>query len=104
MLTKLWVIVLVPLRTMMWRLSHGTYSQHQYQLNEGIGPLEQHNHRLEGVFSRISSGLRINKAGDDAAGLAVAENLAAEQQSLRQAAQNTNDGIFRHSDRRRRDE
>jgi flagellin len=58
-----------------------------------LGHLNNTNSRLEGAFSRISSGLRINKAGDDAAGLAVAENLAAEQQSLRQAARNTNDGI-----------
>jgi flagellin len=58
-----------------------------------LGHLNRTNGRLESTFSRISSGLRINKAGDDAAGLAVAENLAAEQQSLRQAARNTNDGI-----------
>lgn len=58
-----------------------------------LGHLNRTNHNLESTFSRISSGLRINKAGDDAAGLAVAENLAAEQQSLRQAARNTNDGI-----------
>jgi flagellin len=58
-----------------------------------LGHLNRTNGNLESTFSRISSGLRINKAGDDAAGLAVAENLAAEQQSLRQAARNTNDGI-----------
>jgi len=58
-----------------------------------LGHLNGTNRNLESTFSRISSGLRINKAGDDAAGLAVAENLAAEQQSLRQAARNTNDGI-----------
>jgi flagellin len=58
-----------------------------------LGHLNRTNKHLESTFSRISSGLRINKAGDDAAGLAVAENLAAEQQSLRQAARNTNDGI-----------
>jgi len=58
-----------------------------------LGHLNRTNHHLESTFSRISSGLRINKAGDDAAGLAVAENLAAEQRSLRQAARNANDGI-----------
>lgn len=58
-----------------------------------LGHLNRTNKNLESTFSRISSGLRINKAGDDAAGLAVAENLAAEQQSLRQAARNANDGI-----------
>ncbi len=58
-----------------------------------LGHLNRTNANLESTFSRISSGLRINKAGDDAAGLAVAENLAAEQHSLRQAAPYTNDGI-----------
>jgi len=58
-----------------------------------LGHLNRSNTRLEETFGRISSGLRITKAGDDAAGLAVAENLAAEQQSLHQAARNTNDGI-----------
>ena len=58
-----------------------------------LGHLNRTSGNLESTFSRISSGLRINKAGDDAAGLAVAENLATEQQSLRQAARNTNDGI-----------
>jgi flagellin len=58
-----------------------------------LGHLNKTNGNLESTFSRISSGLRINKAGDDAAGLAVAENLAAEQQSLRLAARNTNVGI-----------
>ena len=58
-----------------------------------LGHLNRTNSHLEGTFGRISSGLRINKAGDDAAGLAVAENLAAEQRSLKQAARNTNDGI-----------
>ncbi len=48
---------------------------------------------LSGTFERISSGLRINKAADDAAGLAVAENLSAASKSARVAARNTNDGI-----------
>jgi flagellin len=54
----------------------------------------QHTNRsLNNSFQRISSGLRITKAADDAAGLAVAENLDAQSQSLRQARRNTNDGI-----------
>ena len=48
---------------------------------------------LGGTFERISSGLRINKAADDAAGLAVAENLSAASRSTRVAMRNTNDGI-----------
>jgi flagellin len=54
----------------------------------------QHTNRsLNSSFQRISSGLRITSAADDAAGLAVAENLDAQTQSLRQARRNTNDGV-----------
>jgi flagellin len=48
---------------------------------------------LNKTIERISSGLRINRAADDAAGLAVAENLNAANRSLGQAVRNTNDGI-----------
>ncbi|MEQ1564119.1 MAG: flagellin [Myxococcota bacterium] len=48
---------------------------------------------LQASFGRISSGLRISRAADDAAGLGVAENLSAIAQGLRQAMRNTNDGV-----------
>ncbi len=48
---------------------------------------------LERTMGRISSGLRINRAGDDAAGLAVAEGLSARSRSAAVARRNTNDGI-----------
>jgi flagellin len=48
---------------------------------------------LSGAFERVSSGLRINKAADDAAGLGVAENLNSAYKSSRVAMRNTNDGI-----------
>lgn len=48
---------------------------------------------LSTTFGRISSGLRINKAADDAAGLAVSENLDAVGRSLEAAKRNANDGI-----------
>jgi len=48
---------------------------------------------LSRSFERISSGLRISRAADDAAGLGVAENLRAQQTSATVAARNTNDGI-----------
>jgi len=44
-------------------------------------------------LEHLSSGTRINKAGDDAAGLAISEKLKSEIRSLRQATRNTNDGI-----------
>lgn len=44
-------------------------------------------------FAKLSSGSRINKAADDAAGLAISENLRAQIRSSRQANRNANDGI-----------
>lgn len=44
-------------------------------------------------MSRLASGERINRAADDAAGLAVSENLRADIASLRMAKRNSNDGI-----------
>ncbi len=48
---------------------------------------------LGGSFERLSSGLRIAKAADDAAGLGVAENLDTVSRSSRVAMRNSNDGI-----------
>lgn len=44
-------------------------------------------------MARLSSGFRINQAADDAAGLAISENLKAQIRGLRQANRNANDGI-----------
>jgi len=44
-------------------------------------------------MARLASGMRINQAADDAAGLAISENLRAQIRGLRQANRNANDGI-----------
>jgi flagellin len=44
-------------------------------------------------IARVSSGNRITSAGDDAAGLAISENLSAQTRSLQQAQRNANDGV-----------
>ena len=44
-------------------------------------------------LERISSGLRINSAADDAAGLSVATSMDSDNTSIKQAMRNTNDGI-----------
>ncbi len=48
---------------------------------------------LDKSLERLSSGYRINRAGDDAAGLAISENLRSQIRGLKQAARNANDGI-----------
>ena len=44
-------------------------------------------------LQRLSSGLRINSAKDDAAGLAISERFTSQIRGLNQAARNANDGI-----------
>ena len=48
---------------------------------------------LSKSMERLSSGLRINRAGDDAAGLAISQNMQANIRSMNQAVRNANDGI-----------
>lgn len=49
--------------------------------------------RLQGNFARLSSGLRIVSAADDAAGLAISERMRAQVRSLTAASRATQDGI-----------
>ena len=49
--------------------------------------------QLSTAMSRLSSGLRINSAKDDAAGLAISERFTSQIRGLNQAARNANDGI-----------
>lgn len=48
---------------------------------------------LSTSMQRLSSGLRINSAKDDAAGLAIAERMSAQVRGLNQAQRNANDGV-----------
>ncbi|MEC0148786.1 flagellin N-terminal helical domain-containing protein, partial [Paenibacillus alginolyticus] len=58
-------------------------------------------HRMMGVnqgetgksLEKLSSGLRINRAGDDAAGLAISEKMRGQIRGLGQASRNSQDGI-----------
>lgn len=45
------------------------------------------------AMTRLSSGMRINRAGDDPSGLAVSEKMRTQLQGLRQAERNTEDGM-----------
>ena len=51
------------------------------------------NQAQESSFAKLSSGSRITKSADDAAGMAISEKLKAEVRSIRQADRNANDGI-----------
>jgi flagellin len=60
--------------------------QAQRQLNNTSGNLAK-------VYERLSSGQRINRAADDAAGLSIADSLRADQRIASVAIRNANDGI-----------
>ncbi|WP_281279534.1 flagellin [Aquibacillus sediminis] len=51
------------------------------------------NQAQQGSMEKLSSGLRINKAGDDAAGLAISEKMRGQIRGLEQAQTNAQDGI-----------
>ena len=55
--------------------------------------LSVNNAQSESTLSKMSSGTRITRAADDAAGLAISEKLKAQIRSISQANRNANDGI-----------
>lgn len=55
--------------------------------------LSSNNADMSQSSERLSSGARINKSADDAAGLAISENLRARVRGLNQAKRNANDGV-----------
>ncbi|OME01072.1 hypothetical protein BSK54_14530 [Paenibacillus odorifer] len=58
-----------------------------------LNRLNKNNKSITSSLERLSSGLRINIAADDAAGLAISEKMRAQIRGLSQAARNTQDGI-----------
>ncbi len=57
------------------------------------GALSKSQSAMQQSLQRLSTGYRINSASDDAAGLAISDNLRADIRSLDQAARNANDGL-----------
>ncbi len=55
--------------------------------------LKRNDEALTQALERLSTGLRINRAADDAAGLAIAEKMRGQSRGLTQASQNALDGI-----------
>ena len=59
--------------------SHRTYKFNQWEVDKSM--------------AKLSSGMRINRSGDDPSGLAVSEKMRSQVQGLRQAERNTEDGM-----------
>ncbi|MFP7171048.1 flagellin [Terribacillus sp. 7520-G] len=55
--------------------------------------LSANNSATQGALEKLSSGLRINRAGDDAAGLAISEKMRGQIRGLDMAAKNAQDGV-----------
>ncbi|NBO39368.1 flagellin FliC [bacterium] len=55
--------------------------------------MEQNRSEMSDSLEKLSSGLRINKSADDAAGLAISESMRARIRGLAQAKRNANDGV-----------
>lgn len=57
-----------------------------------INNLNTNTHNLNNSLTRLSSGLRINSAADDSSGMAIADSLRSQANSIKQAIRNANDG------------
>ncbi len=70
-----------------------------FRINTNIAAMNAHtnatmnNRDLDSSLSRLSSGLRINTAADDASGMVIADSLKSQANSLGQAIKNANDAI-----------
>ena len=70
-----------------------------FRINTNISALTAHtigvqnNRSLHNSLEKLSSGLRLNKAADDASGMAIADSLRSQSEGLGQAVRNANDAI-----------
>jgi flagellin len=79
----------------------GTYSRRKLEMriNHNIAALNTHRQLNSATnaqgksMEKLSSGLRINRAGDDAAGLAISEKMRGQIRGLEQGSRNAQDGI-----------
>ncbi len=71
----------------------GVYVNTNYSALQGQRYLGNVNNQLTTTYQRLSSGLRINSAKDDAAGLQIANRLTAQINGLNQGNRNASDGI-----------
>jgi flagellin len=70
-----------------------------FRINTNVAAMNAHtnasmnNRNIDSSLSKLSSGLRINSAADDASGMSIADSLRSQASSLGQAINNANDGI-----------
>ncbi len=71
----------------------GIYVNTNYSALQGQRALNNVNNQLTTTYQRLSSGMRINSAKDDAAGLQIADRLTSQINGLNQGNRNASDGI-----------
>lgn len=71
---------------MLFAINHGSLAVSTYAAQTTVS------NRFEASMEKLSSGLRINKAADDAAGSAISEKLRRQVRGLSRAVQNAQDG------------
>jgi flagellin len=70
-----------------------------FRINTNIAAMNSHvnatitNRNMDSSLQKLSSGLRINSAKDDASGMSIADSLRSQSQTLGQAIKNANDGM-----------
>ncbi|MFD0696259.1 flagellinolysin [Paenibacillus sp. GCM10027628] len=69
------------------RINHNLSALSSWRMNK------QNNNDMQSNLEKLSSGQRINKAGDDAAGLSISEKMRGQIRGLGQASRNIQDGI-----------
>ncbi|HOB82072.1 MAG TPA: flagellin, partial [Peptococcaceae bacterium] len=69
------------------RINHNIAALNTYR------QLSVNNNSSQKAIEKLSSGLRINRAGDDAAGLAISEKMRSQIRGLEMASRNAQDGI-----------
>ena len=87
------------LATRMWHYNKQLKEEITMRINHNIAALNTHRqltgntNNVQKSLEKLSSGLRINRAGDDAAGLAISEKMRGQIRGLEMAQKNSLDGI-----------
>src|SRR5699024_8332895 len=85
--------------TRMWLNNRFNMEVKELIINHNISALNTHrqlganNNAVQNSLEKLSSGLQINKAGDDAAGLAISEKMRGQIRGLEMASKNAQDGV-----------
>ena len=69
------------------------YLHNSNAMNMALTAFNKNRGQLENVYTRLSSGLRINSAKDDPAGLQISDRMTSEINGYIQGSRNTQDGI-----------